>query len=520
MENTTSTLHGEAAQQNARELVDGNAWEDVIAHELFHQWFGDYVTTESWSNITVNESFADYSEYLWKEFKYGKDAALDENITKMQAYLSNPADAQKDLVRFYYADKEDVFDNVSYPKGGRTLNMLRHFVGDSAFFKSLNYYLTTNKLGNGSAHKLRLAFETVTGKDLNGFFNQWYFGSGHPKVEISYAYNVEKQIASVFIKQTQTGDKIFKLPIDIDIYFGFEKEKHLVWMENKTDTFSFKVNSKPDLINVDADKYLLWSKKDNKTTAEFIHQYKYAKNYIDRREALEYCAAHKNDKAAFDLLKEGLNDSYYKLRNRSILALQDTTLDAATISTIEKIATNDGNRYCRSYAISALAKTKDKKFMSLYLQAVKDSSYTVAGAALEAVKSLDENKAVELLPELRKDAKGALLNSVKDVELLTKGDADFDEMFTTYSTTKSLQDKFNATFNFINFLGRVNNTANFKKGLDDVIAFREKVAQYGAAPPINEAIKNIIKNKEAAKAKAANPADIDEQIKYINDKLK
>ena len=59
MENTTATLHGEGAYQNARELKDGNSWEDVIAHELFHQWFGDYVTYESWSNITVNESFAE-----------------------------------------------------------------------------------------------------------------------------------------------------------------------------------------------------------------------------------------------------------------------------------------------------------------------------------------------------------------------------------------------------------------------------------------------------------------------------
>ena len=64
MENTTATLHQESAYQNARQLVDGNSWEDVIAHELFHQWFGDLVTTESWSNITLNESFADYSETL------------------------------------------------------------------------------------------------------------------------------------------------------------------------------------------------------------------------------------------------------------------------------------------------------------------------------------------------------------------------------------------------------------------------------------------------------------------------
>ena len=116
-------------------MTDGNNWELVVAHELFHQWFGDYVTTESWSNITLNESFADYSETLWQEYKYGKDAGDEQNYNDRQGYLSSPANAKKDLVRFYYADKEDVFDNVSYPKGGAILHMLRNYVGDSAFSK-------------------------------------------------------------------------------------------------------------------------------------------------------------------------------------------------------------------------------------------------------------------------------------------------------------------------------------------------------------------------------------------------
>ena len=66
MENTTATLHQESAYQNARELTDGVGWESTIAHELFHQWFGDLVTAESWSHITVNESFANYSETFVK----------------------------------------------------------------------------------------------------------------------------------------------------------------------------------------------------------------------------------------------------------------------------------------------------------------------------------------------------------------------------------------------------------------------------------------------------------------------
>jgi len=103
MENTTATLHQESAQQDARELTDGNRWEGTIAHELFHHWFGDYVTAESWSNLTLNESFADYSQTLWEEYKYGKDAADFENFNGMRAYLMGD-NSKKDLVRFYYAD--------------------------------------------------------------------------------------------------------------------------------------------------------------------------------------------------------------------------------------------------------------------------------------------------------------------------------------------------------------------------------------------------------------------------------
>jgi len=118
MENTTATLHSDAVQQDARELVDENAWESTIAHELFHQWFGDLVTAESWSNLTVNESFADYSQTLWEEHSKGKDAGEYENYKGLRNYLSSPADAEKDLVRFYYKDREDMFDLVSYQKGG------------------------------------------------------------------------------------------------------------------------------------------------------------------------------------------------------------------------------------------------------------------------------------------------------------------------------------------------------------------------------------------------------------------
>ena len=97
----------------------------------------------------------------------------------------------------------------------------------------------------------------------------------------------------MIVKQTQKTNKIFKLPIAIDIYNGAKKVRYNVWSNNAVDTFTFNYTQRPDLVNVDGDKILLWTKKDNKTLDNFIHQYKYAGNYVDRREAIDFASKNK-----------------------------------------------------------------------------------------------------------------------------------------------------------------------------------------------------------------------------------
>jgi aminopeptidase N len=515
MENTTATLHQESAQQNARELVDGNKWEDVIAHELFHHWFGDLVTAESWSNLTVNESFANYSEYLWREYKHGKDAAAENSLNESAGYLrgDNP---RKDLVRYYYRDKEDMFDAVSYNKGGRILHMLRTYVGDSAFFKSLNVYLTKNKFGTGNADKLRLAFEEVTGKDLNWFFNQWYFGAGHPELEINYNYEANKKMASVYINQTQETDKIFRLPLAVDVYTGGTKVRYNVELNHRMDTLNFPASSKPDLINVDAEKVILATKKDNKSLDEFIYQYKYAKTFFDRNEALDFAIANIHEPAAVQLIKDALNDPYFTLRRKAISNLYDSVLDVSTKNKIETIAAKDPNRLVRADAIELLGSLSDAKYKSFFIQGTKDSSYTVAGASLLALLDIDEPAALSLLPELRKDAKGNLEQALKVAEIFTKTDADFNDMYSDFDES-TLLDKLNKFNTFIMYLSKVENTANFKKGMDALVQFRNRLAPF--APGFKEAVNKEFETLKARKLKrktTTNATMIDEQIAYIN----
>ena len=136
MENTGAVVFGQWAQRSARELVDGSA-EGTVAHEMFHHWFGDLVTCESWSNLSLNESFATYGTPLWYEHAYGReeaDAALEGNL---RDYLAESRRKQVDLIRYYYEDNEDMFDRHSYAEGARILHMLRKEIVDKAFFEAM-----------------------------------------------------------------------------------------------------------------------------------------------------------------------------------------------------------------------------------------------------------------------------------------------------------------------------------------------------------------------------------------------
>lgn len=523
MENTTATLHQESAQQTSRELLDGNAWESVIAHELFHHWFGDYVTSESWSNLTLNESFANYSETLWDEYKYGKDAGDAQNFGDMQGYLQSGSE-NKDLVRFFYGDKEEMFDAVSYNKGGRILNMLRNFVGDSAFFKSLNLFLTTNKHKSAEAHQLRIAFEEVTGKDLNWFFNQWYFGSGHPKLSMDYIYDDNAKKVHVVVKQTQAGDKVFILPIAIDIYNGPKKQRNMVWASNRVDTFTFNYNgSRPDLINVDGDKVLLAEKKENKTLDNYRHQYKFAGNYLDRREAIDFAARYQDNPIAWEILQMGLKDKYHGLRNLTLskINLKRENIKKEAEPIILDLARNDNKTTVRGTAIGLLAEYKNPEYNSLLVKSVSDSSYTIAGNALEALSKVDKLKALEEAKKLaNQKLKGRLADAFINTMVKSGDVSSFDIIAQAYIDMPLSQEKLDITASFVEMLGLVNNTNQLKKGVDAVISLRNQIPeQYGISPVLNNMLKSVIKKKQSAMAIAADKTVFQEQIDYINAKI-
>lgn len=444
MENTSATIHGEFLYKTKREMLDGNN-ESIIAHELFHHWFGDLVTCESWANLPLNESFANYSQYLWDEYRHGIEEADYHAFSEMNGYLmSTRQGGQADMIRFGYQDKEDMFDAHSYNKGGRILHMLRNHVGDDAFFEALKIYLTENQFQPAEIHHLRLAFEKVTGEDLNWFFNQWFLASGHPVMKFTQEYDESDGMVTVTIEQNQdfTKTPLYKLPIDIDVYTSAGKQTFSVICEKQTENFSYPVPSKPLLVNVDAGKILLCEKEDIKPLDQFIYQYYNAPKYLDRKEAIEECAKSSEDKAQ-RVIVDALNDKNYHLRELAMRNLKKAVkLNKEEIKPkLTGLALNDKEASVRSSAIRQLGKhyEGDVSLTEVYEKAMKDQSYDVLSSALQGIAKNDPKKGVELAKNLETEKNNDVKFAIAEIYAENGGSAEHQFFIDTYKSISGFQ---------------------------------------------------------------------------------
>lgn len=432
MENTTAVVFGEFIQKTRRELIDNNN-DGIIAHEMFHHWFGDYVTTESWANLTLNEGFANYSEYLWAEHQYGRDQADYDLLNTVNGYVSSTQGGDRHpLIYFGYEDKEQMFDAHSYNKGGAVLHMLRHYVGDDAFYTALNLYLTKHAYSSVEVHDLRLAFEEVTGEDLNWFFNQWYLAEGHPILNISHEYSADSNKVTLHVEQTQTGKDvppIFVIPTTVDIYMAAGQVRHeKIRIDERSQTFTFEnVAQEPKLVNFDSDKTLLAELEHPKSEEELVFQYSNAPTFYDRYEALKKLVETGSDKAE-DVAKLALKDKFWVMRAIALGQMGETP-DESTIATVRQMASSDPHSQVRASALELLAQAGDKPTIEVAKKAIEqDSAYNVIGAALQALITLDSTQALQYAKKLEKDDSPSILTALSGL-YAQSGDASYLPFF-------------------------------------------------------------------------------------------
>lgn len=413
MENTGAVIHGKWVFTSKEEQIDYNH-EDVIAHELFHHWFGDLVTCESWANLPLNESFATYGEFLWMEHKYDQLTADRHLHLDLIRYLRDSTREQ--LIRFRHNDKEDMFDRHSYEKGGRVLHMLRDYLGDDAFFEGLALYLKNRAFKTAEVHHLRLAFEEVSGQDLNWFFNQWFLDKGHPILHVET--NSKSDSLLVTVKQMQ-GNRfpVFKLPVSIDVYFGGSVQRKSIWIDKREETFLFKGLGGAEAVNFDAKKVLLAEVEQNLSAEEALVLFEKGKNYRTKLDAL-IAINGDTSAAAWDVLHLASKDTFEHFRKVSYY-LWARIDDGKTEEHKERLLNalnSDKSSDVRLACVNTLAKnwSKDSTLISVYKKALQDSSINVQINALMALSELTREDALLRAYELESSRDARVIRTLAD----------------------------------------------------------------------------------------------------------
>jgi len=412
MENTGAVIFGEYVYKDKEDLLDGND-QSTIAHELFHHWFGDLVTCESWANLPLNESFANYSQYLWDEYRYGMDEADYQAEMEADGYFQSASyQGYHDLIWFDHFDKEDMFDGHSYNKGGRILHMLRSYLGDEAFFKGLNNYLTTNKYKAAEFHHLRLAFEEVSGEDLNWFFNQWFLGKGHLILFTDYEVTDDQTILFK-VKQRQNIEDfpIYKIPTQVLIWSGDEVVVHDIVIDELEQEFELSYSGEIKNIQIDPKQDLLAKIYEEKSADQFRHQFYNSKAYKSRMVGLRR-ASKSNTLETQNLLSDALDDPFWNIRiEAASIAYQLGCSNNDDIANkMLNLAKNDSISKVRAEMIQMLDKSGEEEatLLTLFKQMVSnDPSSNVRSSAFQALVDLNPSQA---LSEARLMEDGASLS--------------------------------------------------------------------------------------------------------------
>lgn len=437
MENTTASIYGEFINQDFRQIADKD-YEYIVAHELFHQWFGDYVTAESWANITVNESFANYGEILWFNYKYGKTVADKLARDELWNYLYGQAETNDaPLVRFHYKTEDDVFDRISYQKGGAILRYMHGIMGDAAFFKAMNLYLTKHALQSAEAAHWRLAVEEVTGQDWNWFFDQWYYKGGHPELDIKHSYNDDGKELTVTVTQKQQGSA-YRLPLKTWLVYG-DSITVVDWDIRKKQeifTYPYKSGQKPWAL-ADAEHWLVGEIHYNFTPSEWLRLYQLSSNdIVNKRLSLTIARENIADSSSQAIFELAMKDTMSAIRQlvlvNNISRLKGSKWKDKWKDNVWQMARKDRDNLVRAYAFNLLGQWEIKEARQDMLDALDDSSYSVAGAALDAfnnVAGADKDTAYIIAKEMLDDDPKGDLRSVIWRIIAKKGSASDADLF-------------------------------------------------------------------------------------------
>ncbi|HUI73665.1 MAG TPA: M1 family aminopeptidase [Candidatus Acidoferrum sp.] len=401
MENSSATTNTSMSLRDPRLVPEFYTDEDgLISHELGHQWFGDLVTCKDWGDIWLNEGFATYMNYAWIEHYYPKDQAEYERWADARGWFGEQNLYEKPIVRFDFNDSSE-FDGNAYTKGGWVLYMLRHQIGEENFYAGLKHYLEVNRGKNVVTADLIKAIEEATHINVDRFFNEWVYGAGAPKFDLSYAYDDAKHQVALTVKQMQKMEGrvgLFEIPVDVEITTATGPKLYPITVSKAEEVFTFPSESAPLMVLFDKGGHVLKSADFHKEKKEWLYQLKNAADFADRADAVEALGKMKEDDVADALGEASRDDKDWGIRATAADTLGEMKTPAAEKQLIETLEKQD-KPWVRNRVVTALGNFKESPELAAKLTSVanNDSSWRARAAGLQALGKMKAPGALDIL---------------------------------------------------------------------------------------------------------------------------
>ncbi len=451
MENISATTQTSRTLHDARAALDFTS-EGLVAHEAAHQWFGDLVTCQDWSNAWLNEGFADYFTALYAGHAHGQDELDAQLDDYRRSYLREDANRyRRPIVTHRYVDSFAMFDSHTYAKGALVLHMVRFLAGDDGWWKGIRTYLDRFAGHSVTTHDFQEAMEDATGVSLGPLFDQYVYGAGHPELKVRWDWQPETHQVHLEIRQTQeqtaeTG--FFSFPLEVALVGDKATSvRRLPVAARALQDLYLPSDERPRTVVLDPKGWILKTVDFDKPAAEWAVQLATATNlparlealralgavggtdavaalgralreepfYVSRQEAAKALGAIGGD-AALEALRPGLADKDSRVRSDAIESLEHFPTHTELIPLLRRALEQEESYYVRAGAATALGAFESRRedVAPVLVAALEQGSFRemVRTAALKALVKLDPDRA--FAPAQRFAAYGAPIDSRRE----------------------------------------------------------------------------------------------------------
>lgn len=401
MENTSITLLYEYCLTDERAYDDYRP-ESLLAHELAHQWFGDWLTTKSWGHIWLNESFATYFDLLWREHFFGPDDAVVHREDDREKYFEEAGEEYKrPIVTHKFLEPSDLFDRHTYEKGGQVLHMMRHELGDDLWWKAIRHYVAKHGGQNVETADFKIAIEEATGRNLDVFFDQWLHHGGHPEFDVSWSWDDKTKQVALKVKQTQEVKEpipLFRVNVDVELATDEKTWRERIRVEKAEQVFHLEAPKRPKMVLFDPDDVLLKKLTFKKEKDELLWQLSHAEGAWGRIEACKGLGSFLADDGVVDALSKALTkDKFWGVRRAAAAALGEIASSTARDALSDGLKDKDSRVRRGVYKALGKFRRDDGAFQALAKGYLEDGWYYPMATSAVALAETRHDKAFETI---------------------------------------------------------------------------------------------------------------------------